>query len=69
MRYKITDEAGTSGSVVVDDCTEIAGALRPWYPEAPAEVYEQVQSLQDALCRGEWTGADQYLAVRVERLD
>ncbi len=66
-RYKITDEIGT-GCVTVD-CSEVAAALRPWYPEAPAEVFEQIAALEAALCRDEWTAADQYLGVRVERID
>lgn len=66
--FRITDEAGTSGEVVVQ-AHQVAEALRPWYPDAPAEVYEQVQQLQDALSRDQWTGADQYLGVRVDPVD
>jgi hypothetical protein len=67
-RYRITDEAGTSGQVVVD-ADHVTEALRPWYPEAPEEVYEQIQALEDALANGAYTEADQYLAVRVEEVD
>jgi hypothetical protein len=67
-RYTITDQAGTSGTVTVE-ADRIAETLHPWYPEAPAEVYEQIEALQTALCRGEYTDADQYLDVRVVPAD
>jgi hypothetical protein len=53
----------------VVDADHITEALRPWYPEAPDEVYEQIQALEDALATGAYTEADQYLAVRVEEVD
>ncbi|MCW2901905.1 MAG: hypothetical protein JWO67_4170 [Streptosporangiaceae bacterium] len=51
-RYLITDEAGNSGTVTVQD-SEVAAVLHGWYPDAPAEVYEQVDALQEALLRGD----------------
>lgn len=59
----ITDTAGTSGSVTV----ESYDAIRPWYPEAPDEVYQAIEELQAAIDRNEDTGGlTQYLAITVE---
>lgn len=63
----ITDEAGTSGSVTVESAGEIADAIRGWFPEAPAEVYEAIDKLQGNLVSGSYTGDwETYLAVSVE---
>jgi hypothetical protein len=65
--YTITDIAGTSGTVTVD-ARDLAETITPWYPEAPAEVYEVIEALQDQLLRGEDTGgAQEYLGVTVDR--
>lgn len=47
----ITDTIGTSGSITVEPHA-VAEAIRPWYPEAPDEVYEVIEQLQDAIDRG-----------------
>lgn len=47
----ITDEVGDSGTVTVDK-DNAAEAIRPWYPEAPAEVTKAINDLQTALDRG-----------------
>jgi hypothetical protein len=65
---RITDTAGTSGSVVVAD-HDVAEAITPWYPEAPAEVYDVIAKLQDAINRhGDVGGWATYLGVEIERI-
>lgn len=48
MLVKITDQAGTSGTVIVDSGA-VANTIRPWFPEAPAEVKQAISELQDAI--------------------
>lgn len=55
MLLTITDEAGDSGSVTVDK-HEVAKAITPWYPDAPAEVTETIAELQSALDRARGIG-------------
>ena len=62
----ITDECGTSGTVTVDT-HDVADAIRPWYPEAPAEVVEWIDTLQTALDRGDYTGGmESALGISIE---
>lgn len=63
----VTDIAGTSGTVTVE-AYDLAAAITPWYPEAPAEVTDAIAGLQDAINRGEDTGAlSEFLAITVEQ--
>ena len=63
----ITDRVGTSGTVTVDK-DDAGEAIRPWYPEAPAEVTEAIENLQIALTRGEYTGdLETYLGIEIVR--
>lgn len=67
--YEITDTAGTSGAVTVE-AYDVADAIRPWYPEAPSEVADAIDELQDRLLRGQDTGAiTEYLSVTITRID
>jgi hypothetical protein len=69
--FVITDTAGTSGTAVVGDAREIADTIRPWYPEAPAEVLAAVDDLQAAILAGHPRQYDQavFLALTVEQID
>jgi hypothetical protein len=52
---------------VTADKGDVAAAITPWYPEAPAEVHEVIGKLQDALLRGEdESGWATYLGITVE---
>lgn len=63
----ITDEI-TGETTTVDKYDTVGDRLRPWYPEAPAEVYGAIDDLDNAIARGEPTGAlEAYLAIRIER--
>jgi hypothetical protein len=68
----ITDEVGTSGTITVEDKHDVAEAIRPWYPEAPAEVHAAIDNLQDALFRArgvegvDFDGVGAYLGVKFE---
>lgn len=67
MKVTITDTAGTSGATTVE-AHDIAETIRPWYPEAPAEVVAAVDDLERAVLRGEDAGAlTEYLGVTVEQ--
>lgn len=68
-RYRITDEAGTSGTVVVHP-DELVDVLRDWYPDAPADVDDALYDLADALLNGKPDdGPATFLGVRVEIAD
>ena len=45
----ITDTTGTSGSITVNDASDIPAALRPWFPSAPAEIINAIDDLADEL--------------------
>ena len=63
----ITDMVGDSGTVTVDK-DDAAEAIRPWYPEAPAEVTEAIDNLQAALIRHEYTeGWEACLGIKITR--
>lgn len=65
--YKITDIAGTDGSTTVEHRWQIVDAIRPWYPEAPADVTEALDGLDTALARHEPTDAfEEFLAITIE---
>jgi hypothetical protein len=64
-RITITDEVGDSGTVTVDK-GDAAEAIRPWYPEAPADVTKAIDDLQAALNRHESTyGLEEALGVKI----
>lgn len=63
--YTITDTI--TGQSVTCATYDVADAIRGWFPEAPADVAEAIENLQDALLRGAYEGDyAEYLAVRVE---
>ena len=65
----ITDKVGTSGSVTVDE-DDAAEAIRPWYPEAPAEVTEAIEHLGIALVRRDDRAVyelEAYLGIEIVR--
>lgn len=63
----ITDTVGTSGSVTVE-AYDVAEAITPWYPEAPAEVHAVIANLQEAInAGGDESGWATYLGITVER--
>ncbi len=67
--WTVTDEVGTSGSITVDERWEIPDAIRPWYPDAPADVAEEAARTVDALGAGDESiqpyEAEAYLGVSV----
>jgi len=64
--FTITDTT-TDTQVTVEYAEDVAAAILPWYPEAPAEVTDAINELQDALLRGAYTGdLETYLAVTVD---
>lgn len=68
MLIKVTDTAGTSGTITVDS-HDLAETITPWYPEAPAEVYTAIDDLQAAILRGDHTQHDlaTYLALEIQQ--
>jgi hypothetical protein len=69
--YLITDTAGTSGPTVVADAHQIADTIRPWYPDAPAEVLAAVDDLEAAILADHPRAYDLavFLALTVEKVD
>lgn len=62
----ITDTVGTSGTVLVES-TDVAEAITPWYPEAPQEVLDVIQTLQKNLNEGRsYTEELEYLGITIE---
>lgn len=67
-KVKITDMVATYGSVTVapGDVTE---SITRWYPEAPDEIVEAIDALQNALMRGRrTTELEAYLGLSIERI-
>lgn len=60
----ITDEI--SGDCVTAQADEVAAAIGGWFPEAPAEVLEQVDALEQQIRTRAPLAAADYLAVTVE---
>lgn len=61
----ITDETGTSGTVTTDR-DDAAETIRNWFPHAPDEVASALDTLQQHLNRGEYTGeTEAYLGIRI----
>jgi hypothetical protein len=64
MLVEITDPNG-GRSATVDQC-DVAATIRPWFPDAPAEVADAVDRLQLAIDRGETRdGWETYLGITV----
>jgi hypothetical protein len=55
------------GGVAVVDHRDVADTIRPWYPEAPADVAKAIDDLQVAINRGDPAqhGLAEFLAVSV----
>ena len=49
MSITITDTTGTSGSITVNDASDIPAAIRPWFDGAPAEILDAIEELADEL--------------------
>lgn len=64
---EITDT--TTGHTEAMETYNVVDTLIPnWYPEAPEDVTNAIENLQDALTRGEPTeGFEQYLAISINR--
>lgn len=59
----VTDETAT-----VQHQWEIVDAIRPWYPEAPADVTDALDRYERSLSRDEPVdGLEAFLSVRLER--
>ena len=69
--YVITDNAGTSGTAVVAGARDIADTIRPWYPDAPAEVLAAVDDLEAAILADHPRQYDvaAFLALTVDHID
>ena len=70
MLVEITDQAGTSGTVIVH-VQDVADTIRPWYPEAPAEVVQAIDDLQTAIDRDDHTqhGLAEFLSIGLFAVD
>lgn len=66
--YRVTDLAGTSGTVIVKDSSEIAAAITPWYLDAPEEVTDAINALEESLYRPELGNLEALLGIFVEAL-
>jgi hypothetical protein len=66
MLIQVTDTAGTSGTSIVDSY-DVADTIRDWYPDAPAEVTQAIDDLQDAITRYDSVQYDlaQYLGLAI----
>ena len=70
MRYTITDQAGTNGTITVDSF-DVADALRGWFAADEAEVQQAVTDLQAAIERRDpvqWELAE-YLGISIAVID
>ena len=62
--YTITDTI--TGTETTCDAYNIADSIRPWFADAPTEITEAIQDLENAVRAGEYTGElESFLAVRV----
>jgi len=57
MSTKVTITDSTNSVSITTETYNVADAIRPWFPEAPADVTEAISELQTALDR-DGTGAD-----------
>ena len=49
MSITITDTTGTSGTVTVNDASDVTAAIRPWFDDAPTEILDAINDLADEL--------------------
>ena len=62
--YTITDT--TTGAETTCDAYTIADSIRPWFEDAPAEITEAIEALENAVRAGAYTGElESFLAVQV----
>ena len=62
--YTIIDTI--TNSEVTCDAYDIADSLRPWYTDAPTEVTDAIEALENSVIAGEYTGElESFLAVRI----
>ena len=51
---------------VTCDANDIADSIRPWFEDAPAEITEAIEALENAVRAGACTGElESFLAVQV----
>ena len=51
---------------VTCDTNDIADSIRPWFEDAPAEITEAIEALENAVRAGAYTGElESFLAVQV----
>lgn len=51
---------------VTCDANDIADSIRPWFEDAPAEITEAIEALENAVRAGAYTGElESFLAVQV----
>jgi hypothetical protein len=56
-----------TGRSVTVERYEVADAITPWYPDAPADVTTAIADLQDGITRGEYLGdLVEFLSIEVE---
>lgn len=69
MSITITDTTGISGSITVNDASDIPAALRPWFPSAPAEILSAIDDLADELAARHSRTAElaTYLGIDITR--
>lgn len=64
--FTITDQ--TTGQSVTVEAAQIAEAIAPWFPEAPAEVAAAIEDLEARARRSQYTGdVAAYLGVTILR--
>ena len=62
--YTITDTI--TNTKITCDANAIADSIRPWFEDAPAEITEAIEALENAVRAGAYTGElESFLAVRV----
>ena len=51
---------------VTCDANDIADSIRPWFEDAPAEITEAIEALENAVRAGAYTGElESFFAVQV----
>ena len=63
--YTITDTI--TGATATCTAYDIADTIRPWFIDAPQDVTDAIDELEDAVRAGEYTGDHEtFLAVRID---
>lgn len=66
MAIRITDTF-TGETATINDTSDLADTIRPWYPDAPAQVYEVITDFETKLRAGEYYGDEAaYLGLKLE---